>query len=147
MDLKFLTLSIPVSLMFTNLNTSSHIGLHRELGRFVFKGNQCRKSASSTQTTHVTITVPANYNHHPQPVTTSNIPIKLLSFIGIPACSLNSVTHCPGNQPPHHHTHPPLLPSPSPFFLPIVLTGLYVFLFFIIPRGCKLFFLLWLCLK
>lgn len=109
MDLEFLTPCIRSSLMFTNLNTSSHIGLYKEEGGLTSKGTHARKSTPSTQTTHVTTAAPANPSRRPQPVTTSDIPIKLLSFIGIPACSLNPFSH---------------------LFLHLSLTGRYV-LFFI----------------
>lgn len=62
--------------MFTNLNKSSYVGLYKQtrLHREPMPGSQ----PPSTQTTHITITVPANPSLHPQAVRTSNIPIKLL---------------------------------------------------------------------
>lgn len=93
MDLEFLIpciLYIPVSLMFINLNTSSYMGLYKEERGFDFKGNPCRE----TNLLHPDYPRHHHYpSHHPQPVTTSNIPIKQLSFIGISTYSVNSFTH------------------------------------------------------
>lgn len=44
MDLEFLTPCIPVSLMFTNLNTSSYVGLYKEEGGLTSEGTHARKS-------------------------------------------------------------------------------------------------------
>lgn len=77
-----------VLLISTHFSTSA---LWEEEGGSTSKGTRARISTPSSRTTHVTITAPANpSSYRPGPVTASNIPIKLLSFIGIPARSLNS---------------------------------------------------------
>lgn len=120
MDLEFLTPPcVSVSLSLTNLNTFFYVGPLRRGGRFDFKGNPCQD---------INPLQPDYPRHHHRPsqsqqlpswaLTASNIPIKLLSFIGIPARSLNSFS-------PSH-----------------ILTGSYVFVFFFISSFhccCKRF--------
>lgn len=169
MDLEFLTPPcpppppcVPVSLMFTNLDTS--FLLRRPLtkedggrdgwgGALPSKGTHARKSTppphppnfAPPESTHVSVNVPANPSHHPQPVTTSNsnIPIKLLSFIGIPAFFFKlyrSLSRKPASSTPPPPPHPtPNLPSffISISFLQVDMCCHFVFcfsVFSIIPR-------------
>lgn len=108
--------------MFTNLSTSFCAGLYNEEGRLPSKGNPNQHidpfHPSAVHPRHHLCPTAAT---HAQPVTASNIPIKLLSFTGIPTCSLSSFTRCPGNHPP-------------PSISPLCRDSFCCFWFFFIPQ-------------